>query len=489
MGNKGKVLLIIHDNHQEDNIFPLGPGYLAAVLKKAGAEVQTYCMDLYHYTNKQLAEYLLDNKFDLIGLGFMAPRFNRTVKGVCEVVNAYKKDAWLVLGGHGITPIPEYILKTTTADVAVIGEGEDTFVELLFCKLNNPNRIVDLKGVAFRVEKKITVNNRRKPIMKLDSIPFPDWESFPMEEYTTSLKYAGMQNNDKSFPVITTRGCVSKCSFCHRMEAGIRVRSTANIINEVRILIQSYGVKYFQFADELSIVSKKQILGFTDLLIKYKLDIIYRMDCRVDIFDEEIARGLKNSGCVFLNIGFESTDQNVLDLMNKKVGVDQNIRAAEIAKEMGIGIGLNFICGLPGDSEKSLKRNVEFIKKYNQYDQIRTVRAVTPYPGSPLYYEAIRMGLLKGPEDFFDRFKNADLYMVNFMDIPENEIYQMLFEVNKDLILDHYEHTTKDMFKANQLIDKFYNLYFNSEYTFSGPRHAVSNTDVRRNMDVGQENI
>ena len=206
------------------------------------------------------------------------------------------------------------------------------------------------------------------------------------------------------------------------------------------------------------------------------------MDCRVDLFDEDIAKALKDSGCVFLNIGFESTDQAVLNLLDKRVTVEQNIKAAEIAKRHGIGLGLNFIWGLPGDSEKSLRDNVEFIKKYNQYDYVRTIRPVTPFPGSPLYYEAVRRGILQGPDDFFKRFKNTDLYMVNFMNIPENEIYQMLFEANKDLIMDHYRHTNNDMEAANCLIDQFYNLYFNDDYAFKGARHYDSNVGMRRDV-------
>ncbi len=479
MREKGKVLFIIHDNYQEDNHFPLGPGYLAAILREAGAEVRTYCMDVFHYTNEQLAAYLSDSEFDLIGLGFMAARFKRTVEELCRVVNNHKKKAWFVLGGHGPTPIAEYILKTTRADYVVLGEADKSIVELLDCKISggDPRKI---KGIAFRDEDAIVFNERQKPVSDLNTLPFPAWDLFPMDRYTASLKFAGMAEEEKSFSVLTSRGCINRCSFCYRLEKGIRSRSPENIVEEVKVLNRTYGVSYVYFSDELSVVSKKQIEEFASLLKKNNLSIKYRMECRVDLFDKEIAKILKDSGCVFLNIGFESTDQKVLDLLKKNVTVEQNIRAAQIANEFGIGVGLNFIWGLPGDSEKSLRSNVEFIKKYNQYDQLRTVRPVTPYPGSPLYYEAIERGLLKGPEDFFARFKNADLYMVNFMGIPEAEIYQMLFEVNRELITDHYQHTNGDMTEATGVIDKFYNLYFKGEVNFSGPRHYLRTDNVRK---------
>ena len=167
----------------------------------------------------------------------------------------------------------------------------------------------------------------------------------------------------------------------------------------------------------------------------------------------------------------ESSSQEVLDLMNKTTTVEQNERAVEMTKKSGIGMGLNFIWGNKGDTEETLKGNVEFIKKYNTYHQIRTIRPVTPYPGSDLYYEAIERGLLSGPEEFFERFENSDLLTVNFTELPEKKLYELSFEANKKLIIDHYEHTSGNMDDAYALINQFYNLYFRGDYKFRGARH------------------
>ena len=78
-----KALIIVHDNHQESNVFPLGSAYIAASLQNAGVNVETYCMDVYHYTNHDLSEKLYENEYDMILLGFMVPRFRRTVRNLC----------------------------------------------------------------------------------------------------------------------------------------------------------------------------------------------------------------------------------------------------------------------------------------------------------------------------------------------------------------------------------------------------------------------
>jgi len=470
MNLNGRVLFVIHDLYQNDNHFPLGVGYLAAVLKKKGSEVRIYNQDVFHFSNQELTEFLAREEFDLIGVGFLAARFKETVLDLCKTIGAHKKNAWLVLGGHGPSAIPEYMLKTTGADLVAIGEAEETIVDLLKCKMESGD-LSKVRGIAFRSGDDIVVNERRKPIHNLDSIPFPEWELFPMEEYTTCSKFFNMDDNERSLAIVSSRGCINRCNFCYRMEKGIRFRSIKNVVEEIRVLNERYGVTYVMMNDELFVYPKKRIFEFRDELERNELKIKYDCNARVDVFDKEVAECLKESGCQFLNFGMESSSQEVLDTMHKNTTVDQNIRAAEIVRKVGIGIGLNFIWGNIGDTEESLKNNVSLIKKYNSYDYVRTIRPVTPYPGCELYYKAIELGFLDGPQDFFDKFKNSDLLTVNFTKYPTDHFYRLLFEANKELILDHFTHTSKDFHAADELIQGFYDLYFKGISKFRGARH------------------
>ena len=280
-----------------------------------------------------------------------------------------------------------------------------------------------------------------------------------------------MDDQDRALGIVTSRGCLNKCNFCYRMEKGIRFRSIKNVIEEISSLNEQYNITYFNMYDELFVNQKKRIFEFKDELERNDLIIKYACNARVDIFDNEIAECLRESGCQFLNFGMESSDQTVLDNMNKNTTVEENIRAAEITKKYGIGLGLNFIWGNIGDTEDSLKNNIKLIKKYNTYDQLRTIRPVTPYPGCDLYYEAIKRGLLAGPDDFFNKFQNSDLITVNFTGIPIDKCYTLLYEANKDLIIDHYQHTHEPMIEAENLIRSFYELYFEGKIKFRGARH------------------
>lgn len=483
----GRVLFIVPDNFQDDNVFPLGPGYLAACLKLANVEVEAYCMDVFHYSNEELAAFLEGKDYDLVCLGYMGPRFKRGVQETCQAIRgALHPDSWFVIGGYGPSSCPEYMLRETGADVLVVGEGEETILEVMMAKRGGNIKLDDIQSVAFIKDDKVIATPRRRTIKYLNTLPMPAWDLFPMESYTTNLKFAQMADTDKAFPLISTRGCTDKCSFCFRLDSGIRVRKPEQVVAEMKELHNRWGVNYFYFVDELAIVSRSQILKLVSLIKEEMPPIKFRMDCRVTMFDDEIALALKGAGCVFLNIGFETSSQEVLDQMNKRATVDQNVAAAETAVRNGIGMGINMIWGMPGDTLETMRQNAEFIKRFNQYDQIRTIRPVTPYPGSPLFNMAVEKGDLADEADFYNRFKNSDLYMVNFVNVPEEDIYKTLFEVNKDLIYDHFRNTSGDMEEAEDLVGRFRDLYFKGATEFRGPRRLSNNKHVRADSSTTQ---
>lgn len=483
----GSALFVIADNFQDDNVFPLGPGYLASVLRDANVAVDVYCMDVFHYSNEELAAFLEGTSYDLICMGYMGPRFKLGVHESCKTIRKIiGSDSWFVIGGYGPSSCPEFMLRETGADVLVMGEGEETILEVMMAKRGQGIALEDIQSVVYLKDDEVIATPRRRTIKYLNTLPMPAWDLFPMEKYTSCLKFAMMAETDKAFPLISTRGCTDKCSFCFRLDSGIRVRKPEQVVAEMKELQSRWDVNYFYFVDELAIVSRSQILKLLALIKEELPPVKFRMDCRVTLFDNEIAIALKEAGCVFLNIGFETSSQEVLDQMNKRATVEQNISAAETAMRHGIGIGINTIWGMPGDTLETLKKNAEFIKRFNQYDQIRTIRPVTPYPGSPLFHQAVANGDLSGPEDFYARFKNSDLYMVNFVGIPEEDIYKSLYEVNKDLIFDHFRHTTNDMEAAEELVQRFYDLYFQGGTEFRGPRRLNANKHLRSDSATTQ---
>ena len=200
---------------------------------------------------------------------------------------------------------------------------------------------------------------------------------------------------------------------------------------------------------------------------KKGLEIKWNCNGRLNYVSLELLQLMKKNGCVFINYGIESMDNTVLKFMKKGLRDNQIISGIESTLEAGISPGLNMMFGNIGDTSESLKKSVNFLLKYDDFAQMRTIRPVTPYPGSPLYYRAIELGLLEGPEDFYDnKHLNSDLICVNFTDLSDDEFYDGLYEANLALLENYH-------LGARTRVEKqLYELYKDRDTTFRGFRHS-----------------
>jgi anaerobic magnesium-protoporphyrin IX monomethyl ester cyclase len=461
-----KVLLIVYDNDSYIHYFPLGLAYIASVLRNAGHKVEIYNQDVHHYPEEHLTEYLKKNKFDIIGINVIAGYYQyRKLLRISEAINRVPNRPTYVLGGHGPSPEPEYFLKKTKADFVVIGEGENTIIELLGA-IEKKKDLKKVDGIAYLDNNKLIKTKPRELIKDVDSIPFPAWDLFPMDYYTL-IRMPHTENKDRVFPVLSGRGCHFKCNFCYRLDKGFRPRSAKSVVDEIKELKKKYNVNYIAFADELTMSSKQRTEELCNAFIKEKLNVKWLCNGRLNFAEPELLKLMKKAGCVFINYGIECMDDQILKNMNKVLTVKEIKKGIKATLDAGISPGFNIIFGNIDEDEKTLQKGVDFLLKYDDGSQLRTIRPVTPYPGSPLYYHAIERGLLKDLEDFYEnKHTNSDLMTVNFTKLSDDKFYKVLFEANKKLIENYFKN------KAKKQIGVARKLYIDRDASFRGFRQT-----------------
>jgi len=460
-----RTLLVVYDNGSYIHDFPHSIAYIAAAIRETGQIVKIYNQDIHHYPDEHLTEYLNNNHFDTIGIGVIAGYYQyRKVISLCKAINASKDRPTLILGGHGPTPDPEFFFEKTGADFIVMGEGEETIVDLLYA-IQLELDFHDVPGIAFKQNGETIINERRTPIKNINNISIPAYDLFPMELYRLA-RYPHTNNSEFSMSMLSGRGCIFSCTFCYRLDKGFRPRSNESIIKEMKYLRDTWGITNIYFFDELLMVSPERTIKLSYALKEANLGMKWSCNGRLNFAKHDVLQIMKDAGCVFINYGIEAMDDLVLKNMKKGLTVDLIKKGIENTLDVGISPGLNLMWGNIGDTKETLQKAVDFLLKYDDGEQLRTIRFMTPYPGAPIYYDCIKKGLIKDCEDFYEnKHLNSDLLCVNLMkNLSDEEAHKLLCEANKTLLKNYYKH------KLDNMIYQTNKLYLEKDVTFRGYR-------------------
>ena len=242
----------------------------------------------------------------------------------------------------------------------------------------------------------------------LDTIKFPARHLLPKE----MIAYKGkVHHTDKiSTTMIATRGCVYNCSFCDRTTSGrrFRKRSVSNVCKEIELLIKDYGIQHIRFVDDCITLQKKWFIELCRAMAKY--NITWTCMSRGDIIDDELLEEMKSAGCTEIFFGFESGSQRILDLMNKRNTVINNINAIDLCRRHGIKSCAYMMFGFPGENEESVNETIKFLSAC-QPDKARLSEFV-PIPHTNVWLNPDSYNVtLKKKKDFW-YYDNDELSMV-----------------------------------------------------------------------------
>jgi anaerobic magnesium-protoporphyrin IX monomethyl ester cyclase len=360
----------------DDSIFrfpPLGLGYIAAYLKKYNISVDL--VDCTFLSERQALKRIKRSNPEIIGIYSMFSMKNKAIQ-MAKILR--ENCELLVAGGPLPTTKPEDFLQNF--DVAVIGEGEETMLELVHCVETNSN-LFGVKGIAYKENSKIRINPSRQFIQNLDSIPFPTRELFDNQAYKN---YYAKKFGYTITSMITSRGCPFNCDFCSRPVFGnqLRTRSAANIVDEMEAL-QALRYDRIWFADDCFTLNRERLIDVCDEVVRRGIKIDWECLSRVDAIDKEVTDKMKQAGCVRVFFGIESGNDHILALMKKQITVEQARKAVQIIRQSNVKVGAFFIVGYPGENEETVLYTVKFASSL-PLDYL-SFTLPYPIPGTPLY--------------------------------------------------------------------------------------------------------
>jgi len=415
------------------NCVPLGLGYLAAVLRADGHVIDIVDINGYRYSKDEVLTILDKKSPDFIMTGGLITVYNY-IKWLIPELRQRFPEVPIMIGGSVATSIPELALSSLKPDIACIGEGEVTVAETIRC-ISRGAALSSVKGIYYREGSQVRKNPLRAPIKDMDTIPFPAYDLFPMDNYVNNPvgyinkdKWGKGDAVDKSVPKSTninvTRGCPYHCTFCYHdyLGPGYRHRSPKNVLAEMDMLHEKYGVTYFLWADDESIINKKFIYEFCDMMIDSGRDYRFTVSGRVNLVDEPLLTKLKDAGCIMVGYGIESGSQMILDAMKKSVTVEQAKNAILLTRKVFGDADCSLMIGYPGETDETIKETEDFCIELGLAPEV--IFFTTAYPGTPLYEYALKEGLIKDELAYITSlWEQGEQIAVNFTQWSNEELF------------------------------------------------------------------
>ncbi|HMR62988.1 MAG TPA: radical SAM protein [Anaerolineae bacterium] len=409
----------------------LGLAYLAAVSERRGDEVLLFDADV---EDETITEAVRRFRPEIVGITANTPQ----VKSAWRTAAAIKSvaDIPVVLGGPHVSVLPAESVSRPEVDIVARGEGEEIWLKLCAiiekAKAANPDftardlldsqaGLLDgLLGISyFTRDGQERHNPDHPPIADLDTLPFPAYQYFKMDRYTNLQPATDAVDGARSFSVMTSRGCPYRCTFCSQsiMPIKWRARSPESVLAEWQHLVEKFDAQEIGVLDDSANIQVDRLEKMADLLIKHKVNHvpwIFVNGIRANLATKELLGKLKKAGLKRTAFGVESGDPDILLSIDKKIDHDTIRQAFKNAKAVGLETIGFFIIGLPGETEETMDRTIQFACEVDPL--IANFSMMTPYPGTKVYEIAKRQGrlLLDDWEDyvFFDgraRYELGDM--------------------------------------------------------------------------------
>lgn len=467
--------------------FPIGLGYIAAVLEKRGYSVKIYCSDNnmanederfydylgssavwqndmlrhqkfvslfdeniynYDYIWNDIREIIKDYSPDVVGISTTTTSYLSALV-IARIVKDFDKSIHTIFGGVHPSVLPDEVLAERDVDFVIRGEGEFALPELLDALYGNAD-FADVRGLSFKLNKKIIHNPCRGFIENLDGLPLPA-RHLLINKIDRGEKYVrGLFSN-----IMVARGCPYDCKFCAANSIWKRswhIRSVEKVLEEIKLLIERYKVRQLEILSDTLCIDKKWVMNFCEEI--KPLDINWGCATRINTLDEDILKAMKKSGCNHIWLGLESGSDKILRTVRKGFSVSQTKKVTHFVNKSGIPWTALFMIGFPEETAADIKNTLSVMKKLKPWRHKPAILA--PYPGTEYY--AILKSSKRLPERLnWNLFDGRTSHLTFTENIPRDRFIKLRDSVFK----------YADYYNRMQPIRDKWKLAFNNPLLFS----------------------
>ncbi len=426
---------------------PLGILYIGTILKENGYSVSLLDAAAKFYDKDKVLSWIKQIKPDILGISVFSVAFLPAIN-LIKYIKEFDPSIKVILGHYHPTMEAENILKKygKYVDYCIRGEGEFTFLELCkFLEKQNDSLPENINGLAFRnADNKIIITPDAPLIKDLDALPFPDRT---LIDYDYKWNFSGFDfSKSKLTSIISSRGCPFNCAYCACTKFAkrqFRMRSPENIVEEM-LFIQAQGYTQLNFVDDNFTLLPKRTIKICELIKKEKIDIDWHTDGRVDQTSQEMLNWMRKSGCKSMWYGFETANQRILNLYNKRTKIAQFNEAIKKTRKAKIDliVGL-FMLGAPTETLDEVKNTIEFA--INSDIDVPFFNVVEIFPGIQFWDDYISKGIINAHDIVKTRVGN-EIHDVERWETTTRVIDFLLSPKERELMLEEIRNAYQRFF-------------------------------------------
>jgi len=398
---------------------PIGLAYISSSLKEHGFKVEIldavgeapknrtgyYKGYLVGLDLKEIVEKINPNS-KCVGISVI---FTHEWPAVVKLISLIKEkfpNMPIILGGEHISAMPEFSLITSSADYIVMGEGEETIIELIKA-IKNKETSDKIEGIGYRKDDQVVINSRRNRRQSIDKISYPDWDSFNVKGYYENRFVGGMYSDNLTIPILATRGCPYQCTYCSAPNMWLPLwipRDPILVVDEIEYYVKKFGAGNFPFQDLTAIIKRDWIKAFCEELIKRKLNINWQLPTgtRSEAIDSEIAFLIKKSGMISMAYAPESGSEETRKYIKKKMKTDRLFDSIDAAAQADLNVAVFLVIGFPHDLPKHLEENKNFVERLAKHGVTDlSVGFYMALPGTELFHSLYDSNKIKLDIEYF----------------------------------------------------------------------------------------
>lgn len=362
---------------------PLGLAVLAAVTREHGYPSHIIDCAAAGLNNEQTLGMLRALNPRYIGLTAVTVAINSAGR-LAEILKNANPGWKIIIGGPHLTAVPEETMAAFPAfDVGVLGEGEETLIDLLDA-FEHDRPLTNVNGLIVRQDGGTARTAPRPFIEDLDALPWPAWDLLPdlTRFYDTPTFSLG---RSPASSLVTSRGCCGHCTFCDRSVFGnaCRFHSAERVVAFMEHLHCRFGINDIIIHDDAFVLNRRRVEKVCELLLASKLDVTWGCNARVNLVDAELLRLMKRAGCWQIGYGIESGSQRILDTIDKGITIERIKRAVYDTHEAGIRTRGFFMIGHPGENEDTIRETIALATSIPVDDF--QITFFTPLPGAAIH--------------------------------------------------------------------------------------------------------